>query len=216
MLRKVVLGTIVLSMALALKSGAREAETPSVLKDGLLVSLSVFAPAAGDMQETYGLVPSLGVRGSFASTPEVSIVCRAHLMQGSGAFYHGPGPLLEEGRTRLRAALAQFGVKLSSPPKDKRKLFAEGGLSLAWAGERFKEADGEIRERDHNGTGMGMWLGLGFERFLKEWFSWGVEGRFNLCEVRARYRPPEDHWPQTHYSINLSGISIDVFLGLYK
>lgn len=215
MLKRALAALAILFLVVASGDG-QEADTVAFPKDGVMISGSVFGFTSKDMEETYGFVPSLGVRGTFDSAPQVSIVCGAHLLQKNGEFYSGPGPFFPAQPTRLRAALGEFGLRVNSVPRAKRNLFLEGGIYLAWAGERFREADDSISEKDHSGTGMGGWFGFGGELFLKESISWGLQGRFNLCSVRVRYDRADDYLYPSHYSINLGGVTVATFLGFYR
>lgn len=219
MLKKTLGMLAILGLTVA-RGECQEADSVALSSDGVIVSLSVFGHASHDMQDTYGLVPSLGVRGSLDTAPQVSAVCGVNLLQKNGEFYSGPGLVLQGQPTRhtvrLRAALGEFGLRVNSVPRAPRNLFLEGGIYLAWAGERFREADDSISEKDHSGTGMGGWFGFGAELFLKESISWGLQGRFNLCSVRVRYDRADDYLYPSHYSINLGGVTVATFLGFYR
>jgi len=214
MLKKVA-GILVAFGLVSVTAESQQADSLFLPRDGIVFSLQTFAPLSDDMQETYGFIPSLGVRAMFESARQISIVCGGSFLYKAGEFYSSWGPMLRGEPTRLRAALGEFGLRMSSIPRAKRNVFMEGGVSLAWAGERFREADTEIFEKEHSGTGMGLWLGGGTERFVRESLSWGLQGRVSLCSVTARYDRYPDYWPSS-YSIDLSGVWISVFLGLYR
>lgn len=194
-----------------------QADTVAFPKDAVIVSLSVFAPMADDMRETYGFMPLLGVRGLFDAAPQISNVFGVHLLQRNGQFYAYYGPTWAGESIRLRAVLTEFGLRLSSVPQVKRRMFGEAGVTLAWAEERFKEGNGGITEKDHAGTGMGFWLGFGAERFLNKSLSVGLQGRLNLCSTWVAYQR-RDGFPAyyDHYSIDLNGVWVGVFVGFYR
>lgn len=195
----------------------QEADTVTFPTDGIIVSLSVFGPMADDMKEAYGFIPILGVRGLFDAAPRVSMVSGVHLLQWSGRYYPGYTPYLDGESIRLRAVLGEFGLRYSSVPKLGRRMFIEGGTTMAWAGERFKEGNGSIAEKDHTGTGMGFWLGFGAERFLKKSLAVGLQARLSLCSTWVAYERPDDGFPPwTHYSIDLNGIWVGGFVGFYR
>lgn len=214
---KQVLTALATLVLLAIGAEGSEADTVGFPKDGVLVSFSVLSPIADGRQETYGFIPSLGVRGSFDAAPGISAIGGVQFLQGGGNFSSEWGGPWDPGeRTRLRAAILEFGVKVSSVPKARRELFMEAGLQLAWAGERYREAYGDAPEKDHTGTGLGFWIGLGTEHFLSKSLSWGVQGKVSLCSVRAEYEWSYDGWRRGHYPIDLTGIWVGAYLSFYR
>ncbi len=209
-------GVLTILVLTVVPAQGHQADTVAFPKDAVIVSLSVFAPMADDMKETYGFLPLLGVRGLFDVAPQISNVFGVHLLQRRGQFYPYYGPAWAGESVRLRAVLTEFGLRLSSVPKVKRRMFIEGGVTLAWAGERFKEGNGGITEKDHAGTGMGFWLGFGGERFLKRSLSAGLQGRLNLCSTWVAYQRPDGFPQRRYYSIDLNGVWVGGFIGFYR
>ncbi len=214
---KQVLTALATSVLFAVGAEGSEADTTGFPKDGVLVSFSVLSLIADGRQETYGFIPTLGVRGIFEAAPGISAIAGAQFLGGGGNFSSAWGGPWDPGeRTRLRAAILEFGVKVSSVPKARRQLFIEAGLQLAWAGERYREAYGDALEKDHTGTGLGFWTGLGTEHFLTGSLSWGVQGKVSLCSVSAKYEWSYDGWHRGHYPIDLTGVWVGACLGFYR
>ncbi len=215
--------SVLLSLGLGMSSKAEEIETSFVPRDGVIFSLGVFGPVSDDMKETYGLMPLLGVKGSFDLNRNISLTGGVNFGQKSGTFYYPHyywegGPLHGGKETRLRAASLELGLRVNSDLEERRRVYGGGGVGLTWAGERFSEAAGELRNEDHTGVAMGLHFLLGGERFLNDTRSFGLEARLNLCSVRVGYHRPEDYYPSRwdFYSIDLVGLSLGATFGVFR
>lgn len=215
-LKQVLTSLATLALVVAAAQGS-EADTVSFPKDGVLVCFSVLSPLADGMQETYGFIPSVGIRGIFEAAPGISAIGGVQFLQRGGSFSSSWGGPWDPGeRTRLRAAIGEFGVKVSSVPKARRQLFMEAGFQFVWTSARYRETYGDTPERDHNGTGLGFWTGVGTEQFLSKSLSWGVQGKVSLCSAGAKGGVFYDGWHRGHTRVDLTGIWAGAYLGFYR
>jgi len=180
-----------------------------------ILHFSIAQSISPDMQDIYGLYPSLGIGISTDFAPYKSVIIDLDLTYDIGSVWDYEHEFKKEVDLIVLSLGAswQFGTT----PYENANYYWGAGLILAAGMEYIPYADrwGTPSGKRYNGVGLGTLLVIGshLERLGNYWL--GIEGRLRFLSILVSNKDwKQDYWyTYDRYYINLSGLSLVITLG---
>jgi len=175
---------------------------------------SISQSISPDMQDIYGLYPSIGVGISSDFAPHKSFILGLDLIYDRGSVWDYEKEFNKEVDLTVLSLEAKW--HFGTTPYHGANYYWGGGLILATGMEYIPYADrwGSPSGKSYSGLGLGALLFIGSHLQRLGDYSLGIEGRLKFLGILVSGKDWwEEYWyTYDRYSINLSGLSLVITL----